>query len=100
MGPVGFDPTIAESGFGWEYIVWMGFIGLVSCAIWPTSVARALAMESPRAVKRQYMFASISYLIRFLIPYFWGVCAFVFIAQSETLRQLFFPANSTVFLKK
>ena len=54
MGPGGFDPTIADSGFGWDYIVWMGFLGLVGCAIWPTSVARALAMESPEAVKRQY----------------------------------------------
>ncbi len=89
----GFDPTVAESGFGWEYIIWMGFLGLVSCGIWPTSVARALAMDSPRAVKRQYMFASISYLIRFLIPYFWGICAFVFIMQTAELTELFFPAG-------
>jgi len=89
----GFDPTIAEGDFGWEYIIWMGFLGLVSCGIWPTSVARALAMDSPKAVKRQYMFASISYMIRFLIPCFWGICAYVFIMQDESLRQLFFPAG-------
>jgi len=89
----GFDPTIAEGDFGWEYIIWMGFLGLVSCGIWPTSVARALAMDSPQAVKRQYMFGSISYLIRFLIPCFWGICAYVFIMQDESLKQLFFPAG-------
>lgn len=89
----GFDPTIAEGDFGWEYIIWMGFLGLVSCGIWPTSVARALAMDSPQAVKRQYMFASISYLIRFLIPCFWGICAYVFIMQDESLKELFFPAG-------
>ena len=93
MGRGGFDPTVAESAFGWEYIAWMGFLGLVSCGIWPTSVARALAMDSPQAVKRQYMFASISYMIRFLIPYFWGICAFVFIMQHENLTALFFPAG-------
>jgi SSS family solute:Na+ symporter len=93
MGRSGFDPTVAESGFGWEYIIWMGFLGLVSCGIWPTSVARALAMDSPQAVKRQYMFASISFLIRFLIPYFWGICAFVFIMQDDSLREAFFPAG-------
>jgi SSS family solute:Na+ symporter len=93
MGPAGYNPTIAESGFGWEYIIWMGFLGLVSCGIWPTSVARALAMDSPRAVKRQYVFASVSFLIRFLIPYFWGICAFVFIMQNESLQELFFPAG-------
>jgi SSS family solute:Na+ symporter len=87
---------VSEGGFGWEYIVWMGFLGLVSCAIWPTAVARALAMESPRAVKRQYIFASISYLIRFLIPYFWGICAFVFVVQHADLSELFFPAGYPV----
>ena len=89
----GFDPTIAEGDFGWEYIIWMGFLGLVSCGIWPTSVARALAMDSPNAVKRQYMFASISYMIRFLIPCFWGICAYVFIMQDQSLKELFFPAG-------
>ncbi len=93
MGAHGFDPTLAEGEFGWEYIVWMGFMGLVSCGIWPTSVARALAMDSPRDVQRQYVFASISYLIRFLIPYLWGICAFVFVMQENSLRSLFFPAG-------
>ena len=93
MGVRGFDPTVAEGHFGWEYIIWMGFMGLVICGVWPTSVARALAMESPQAVKRQYMFASISYLIRFLIPYFWGICAFVFVMHDEALRNVFFPAG-------
>ncbi len=101
MGEKGFDPTVetvtrgvAGSGFGWDYIVWMCFLGLVSCGIWPTSVARALSMESPKAVKRQYMFGSISFMIRFLIPYFWGICAFVFIMNQEgSLKELFFPAG-------
>jgi solute:Na+ symporter, SSS family len=93
MGIGGFDPTHTDSSFGWEYIAWMGFMGLVSCAIWPTSVARALAMESPKAVKRQYVFASISYMIRFLIPYFWGICALVYILQIPALGELFFPAG-------
>ena len=93
MGRAGFDPTLAGGGFGWEYIIWMFFLGLVSCAIWPTAVARALSMESPRVVKRQYMFTSVSYLIRFLIPYFWGIAAFVFITTDAAFNSLFFPAG-------
>lgn len=69
MGTAGFDPTVAENGCGWEYILWIFFLGLVSCAIWPTAVARALSMESPKIVKKQYMFTSVSYLICFLIPF-------------------------------
>jgi SSS family solute:Na+ symporter len=93
MGISGFDPTVAESSFGWDYIIWMGFLGLIGCAVWPTSVARALAMENPAAVKRQYIFASISYMIRFLIPYFWGICALVYILGEPSLRTIFFPAG-------
>jgi len=93
MGRAGFDPTVAGGGFGWEYITWMFFLGLVSCAIWPTAVARALSMESARVVKRQYMFTSVSYLIRFLIPYFWGIAAFVFITKDAAFSSLFFPAG-------
>ncbi|MCK4854208.1 MAG: sodium:solute symporter family protein [Bacteroidales bacterium] len=93
MGTAGFDPTVADGGFGWEYIIWMFFLGLVSCAIWPTAVARALAMKNPRVVKRQYMFTSVSYLIRFLIPYFWGISAFVFITNDASFNALFFPAG-------
>ena len=93
MGPKGFDPTIStKEGFGVDYIIWMAFVGLVSCAIWPTAVARALAMDSPKTVKKQYMFGSISFLIRFLIPYFWGICAFVFImTKAPELKEIFFP---------
>lgn len=93
MGPAGFDPTIATSGFGWDYIAWMAVLGLVSCAIWPTSVARALAMEDARSVKSLFMFASLSYLIRFLIPYFWGICAMVYVWTTPNLKELFFPAG-------
>ena len=93
MGSAGFDPTIAENGFGWEYILWMFFLGLVGCAIWPTAVARALSMKDPRTVKHQYMFTSVSYLIRFLIPYFWGISAFVFIMNEPSFKDLFFPAG-------
>ena len=89
-GAAGFDPTVAESGFGVEYIAWMCCLGLIGCAVWPTSVARALAAESPKTVKRQFTWASLSYTIRFLIPYFWGICALVYISShNDELGRLF-----------
>ena len=91
LGEQGFNPLV-EGEFGVSYVIWMAFLGLVSCAIWPTAIARALAMESPAAVKRQYRWSSLAFLIRFLIPYFWGICALVFIqTQADDLRPLFFP---------
>lgn len=78
LGEAGFNPMM-EGEFGPEYIAFAALIGLVSCAVWPTSVSRALSAESPTAVKRQFTFGSISFMIRFLIPCFWGICAFVWI---------------------
>lgn len=92
-GEAAFNPMVAESGFGIEYIAWMGFMGLVSCAVWPTSVARALAGASETTVKRQYMWSSISFAIRNIVPYFWGICAFVWITGHADLQGVFFPES-------
>ncbi len=97
LGAAGFDPTIEGGGFGWEYICWMVITaGLIGSAVWPTAVARALAMESERAVRRQYCWSSISFAVRFIIPYFWGICALVYITSSAggaDLKAIFFPVE-------
>jgi len=73
----------------------MFFLGIVNCALWPTAVARALAMESTTALKRQYTWSSISFAIRMIIPNLLGVCAFVFvITKAPDLQQLFSPADA------
>lgn len=78
----GFDPTLHDAAFGPDYVAWQGVLGLVSCAIWPTAVTRALAARDSTVVRRQYTWSSISFMIRFLLPSFLGVCAFVFIVDS------------------
>jgi SSS family solute:Na+ symporter len=40
-------------------------------------------MESTAAVKRQFRWSSISFVIRFLVPYFWGICALVYFATQK-----------------
>ncbi len=90
MGEGGFNPFL-DGEFGIEYFFWMIITaGLVSCAIWPTAIARALAMEKAEDVKTQYKWSSITFLIRFLIPYFWGICAFVYFNDNIELGNLFF----------
>jgi SSS family solute:Na+ symporter len=84
----GFDPMVGESGFGSEYVAWQGVLGLVSCAIWPTAVTRALSARDTTVVRRQYMWSSISFMIRFLLPCFLGICAYVFLVKSGDLNQL------------
>jgi len=91
MGEKGFNPVAAEGNFGSEYVAWMFFLGIVNCALWPTAVARALAMEDTRALKRQYMWSSVSFAIRIIVPCVWGVCAFVFVTKAPELKEAFFP---------
>jgi SSS family solute:Na+ symporter len=89
-GEAGFNP-FHESGFGVSYVIWMFFLGLVSCAVWQTAVIRACSAKDVRTVKKLYMWSSIGFLIRFLLPYFFGICAFVYIVQHEALRAIFLP---------
>lgn len=77
-----FDP-VAGSGVG--YVTWMAVLGFVSCAIWPTAVTRALAARDEGVVKRQYVLSSVSFMIRFMIPCFMGIAAYVFLVQSGSL---------------
>jgi SSS family solute:Na+ symporter len=98
-GRAGFDPFQGE-GFGVPYVVWMFFLGLVSCAVWQTAVIRACSAENTRTVKKIYTWASIGFLMRFLLPYFLGICAFTYMAGNESLKIAFLAdgADSEVTL--
>jgi SSS family solute:Na+ symporter len=91
-GRAGFDPFDTE-GFGPAYVVWMFILGLVSCAVWQTAVIRACAAKDTTTVKRLYMWSSIGFLMRFLLPYFLGISALVYISQHGALRSIFMPAG-------
>jgi len=93
QGEAGFNPFHSK-GFGTSYVIWMFFLGLVGCAIWQTAVIRACSVDSVKTVKRLYIGASVGWLIRFLIPYFFGISAFVFIAQRPSLKNVFLPEGA------
>ncbi len=63
---------------GGAYISWQVILGFVSAVIWPTSITRVLSIKSTNLVKKQYLWSSFSFLIRFIIPCFLGICAFVY----------------------
>ncbi|MCH7871587.1 MAG: sodium:solute symporter family protein [Planctomycetes bacterium] len=89
----GFDP-FSSGEFGADYVVWMIFLGLVSCAIWQTAVMRACAAESVQVVKRLYIWSSVGFMIRSIIPQFLGICALVYFAQHATGRAFFVDTES------
>jgi len=94
-GAAGFNP-LASGGFGLGYVLFMGFIGLGGAATWQPNVVRACAASDTRTARRMYTWASVGFLIRFLIPGLWGICAFVFIKNSPALDGAFFPTDGSV----
>ena len=79
-GTDGFDP-IANQNFGISYVMWMVLVaGVVSAAIWPTALTRALCIEKEETVQRAYLIASVIFLSRMVIPAFLGVLAFCYFA--------------------
>ena len=69
-----YDPIQSRGGF---YITWQVVLGFVSAVVWPTAITRALSLDSPDTVKKQYIWSSVSFLIRFMIPCFLGICAYI-----------------------
>ena len=94
-GNAGFDP-FDEAGFGPSYVTWMFFLGIISCAVWQTAVVRACAAEDVPTVKRLYVWSSIGFMIRFVIPQFLGVCALTYFWQQPEARDYFFDAGGKV----
>jgi SSS family solute:Na+ symporter len=90
QGPAGFDP-FHGGGFGTSYVVWMFFLGLVNCAVWQTAVIRACAAKSTAVVKKLYLYSSVGFLIRFLLPCFLGISALVYISRTPSLKAVFLP---------
>jgi solute:Na+ symporter, SSS family len=93
-GEAGFNPLLeTEAGFGVSYIVWMFMLGLVSCAFWQTAVIRACSADSVKTVRRLYIFSSVGFLIRFLIPYFLGISALVYFFNVPGFKEFFVPES-------
>jgi len=63
---------------GFAYVSWQVVLGFVSAVIWPTAITRALSIKSVNLVQKQYIWSSFSFLIRFIMPCFLGICAFIY----------------------
>lgn len=79
-GDAGFDP-VANENFGIAYMLWMVLVaGVVSSAIWPTALTRALLIRDDRDVTRTYLIASVIFMGRMVLPALLGVIAIAYFA--------------------
>ncbi|MHC4442775.1 MAG: sodium:solute symporter family protein [Planctomycetota bacterium] len=95
-GEAGFNPFDGE-GFGPSYVLQMALTaGLVSCAVWPTSVMRACAVKDTGVVRKLYMWSSIGFMTRFIIPQFLGICALAYLWSIPAASNLLFTSQGAV----
>lgn len=81
-GAAGFDPLVNEN-FGPTYVMWMVLVaGVVSSAIWPTALTRALLIKEERDVTRTYLIASTVFMGRMILPAFLGVIAIAYFSGT------------------
>ena len=91
-GESGMNP-LDRNAFGPLYPVWITFVGLAGCAVWQTAVMRACAMENAKLVKRLFVWSSVGFLVRWLLPCFLGVCALTYCWQNPQLKSFFFDEH-------
>jgi SSS family solute:Na+ symporter len=72
------------SNKGLPYVSWQVVLGFVSAVVWPTAITRALSIENVELVKKHYIWSSFSFLIRFILPAFLGICAFIYFDGNST----------------
>ncbi len=90
-GDRGFDPI---AGFGWGEIAQNALVvGLVSTAVWPTALMRACSARDATVVRRLYIWSSIGFLTRWIIPQFLGVCALAYMWGDARGHALYFGAD-------
>ena len=94
-GDGGFDPV---QGFGWGEIAQNALIvGLVSTAVWPTALMRACSARDTTVVRRMYIWSSIGFMTRWIIPQFLGVCALAYMWSDARGHALFFGPDGKLF---
>lgn len=82
-GVEGLNPFESQSGYGVVYVLSMLLV-VVSCGMtWQSVTMRTFATRSPRVAQKLYIWSALTFCARFIIPAFWGVCAFVFLQLPE-----------------
>jgi SSS family solute:Na+ symporter len=94
-GDGGFNPI---QGFGWSEIAQnVLIVGLVSTAVWPTALMRACSARDTTVVRRMYIWSSIGFMTRWIIPQFLGVCALAYMWHDARGHALFFGPDGSLF---
>ncbi len=82
-GREGFDPFAADGGLA--YFAWMILVaGIVSSAVWPTALSRALCIRDEKTVRQAYLVSALVFMGRMIFPAFLGVLALAYFAAPDS----------------
>lgn len=91
-GLEGFDPAISpEFGPAWFMVVLFGNVAGV--CLWMPSTVRAMCSTDATVARKVYLWSSVGYMARMILPVTWGIAAYVYVINSPDLRETFFPAG-------
>jgi SSS family solute:Na+ symporter len=71
-------------------------VGLVSTAVWPTALMRACSARDTSVVRQMYIWSSIGFMTRWIIPQFLGVCALAYMWNDTRGHALFFAPDGSL----
>ena len=89
-GAKAFNPVHGDS-YGWMFIIWMIFNGMVCAVGWAPEASRALTSKDPETTRRTFLVAVPGQFARLAIPAVIAIAAYCFFVRSPELSAYFFP---------
>ncbi len=81
-GEAGVNPLVNQR-FGWMFIVWILVSSVAAGALWQPGTSKALASESPEVARKVFLYTSLTFAGRAMVPMFWGVAALAYFGPGE-----------------
>ena len=88
------NPVAEGSGFGMLYVIFMVVLTFSAAILWQSGTLRALSAKTPKTAKRLFLFSSVSYMARRVIPMLWGIGAFIFFSRVPQYLAAFSGSDS------
>jgi len=82
-GDAGVNPLVNQR-FGWMFIVWILVSSVAAGALWQPGTSKALASESPEVARKVFLYTSLTFAGRAMVPMFWGVAALAYFGPGES----------------
>jgi len=82
-GDAGVNPLV-NPRFGWMFIVWILISNVAAGALWQPGTSKALASENPQVARKVFVYTSLTFAGRAMIPMFLGISALAYFGPNES----------------